>query len=687
MKAEALTLARTIRNPETRVDVLAGLSLYFPDPEKHDILQEAIEIAQTIGVNERLGKAFEKLLPNQISDDLQQQVQALVKMFEDSVQKGSGERATEQPASATEPFERLERFDIPPRGLADTTGEKKDLLGFSDYAQALADFIRDKDTEKPLTIGIDAPWGMGKTTLMKMLMNKLNGEEEKQKAAALGVSQATTVPVSQPPLPTVWFDAWTYDQEESLWAALVLEILAQIRKQIKWYQRLWLWVELNWKRFDKSLIVKSLFKLLAYIAGIGLIAALVTALASLLLNYQWQVSVEKLSDYLKYLYTIGLVGLIPVSYSVIKDLLNGVVRPFDLKVDQYVREPNYKEKVGFLAQFKKDYECVIDCVARDPTRPLVIFIDDLDRCAPPRPAEIIEAISLLLDAKNCVFVIGMDAKMIAASLEAKYKDLKAYVEDVDDPGGLTLGQRFLEKIFQINFHIPRADPERVDSFISAIVGATDGKPAAEPSGAEVAEAVQSIEAKQSAGMSTEEAARQVGAEKPDLGEAAVAKAKQEVFVRSFNDSEIVLAAIREAKQYLGLNPRKIKRFVNNFRLQALIANRRGMFETQEVRLDLLSRFLIIQMRWHGALDAVMADSQFINTLNEAHSLRWGTFGKGSGSGDKERLERYLANLHIKRWVDAAELVDLLKSINEDELKRLPVYLYLAQITIKPRLTL
>ena len=50
----------------------------------------------------------------------------------------------------------------------------------------------------------------------------------------------------------------------------------------------------------------------------------------------------------------------------------------------------------------------------------------------------IEAINILLDAKYCVFVIGMDSQTVAGSIEAKYKDLRDYLKDVDDPGGLTL---------------------------------------------------------------------------------------------------------------------------------------------------------------------------------------------------------------------------------------------------------
>lgn len=54
-----------------------------------------------------------------------------------------------------------------------------DKLGFSVYAIALRDFIASKDTSTPLTISIEARWGQGKSSLMRMVQNELNPKREK----------------------------------------------------------------------------------------------------------------------------------------------------------------------------------------------------------------------------------------------------------------------------------------------------------------------------------------------------------------------------------------------------------------------------------------------------------------------------------------------------------------------------
>src|SRR6185436_3779938 len=94
-----------------------------------------------------------------------------------------------------------------------------------------------------------------------------------------------------------------------------------------------------------------------------------------------------------------------------------------------------------------------------------------------------------------------------ASIETKYKEMKDLLDE--DPGGLTLGERFLEKIIQISFRIPRAEKTVVDDYIGRILAGD--APAGEPqASSRVRNVEQLIKAKQRAGKSLEDAARAVG---------------------------------------------------------------------------------------------------------------------------------------------------------------------------------
>jgi KAP family P-loop domain len=99
----------------------------------------------------------------------------------DGERLGEVDNTAEQQVEASR--EQPERVEVAVRALADTPS-KVDLLGFSVYAEALADFIVNEKTQKPLSIVIDAAWGMGKTTLMDMVKTRLEmwGEKTKERS-------------------------------------------------------------------------------------------------------------------------------------------------------------------------------------------------------------------------------------------------------------------------------------------------------------------------------------------------------------------------------------------------------------------------------------------------------------------------------------------------------------------------
>jgi Cdc6-like AAA superfamily ATPase len=82
---------------------------------------------------------------------------------------------------------------------------KEGALDFQDYSRSLANIIRETTTPR-FAVGIFGTWGSGKTSLMRMIQQELDKDNEK--------------------VLTVWFDAWRYEREKHL---AVIPFLRQIR--------------------------------------------------------------------------------------------------------------------------------------------------------------------------------------------------------------------------------------------------------------------------------------------------------------------------------------------------------------------------------------------------------------------------------------------------------------------------
>ncbi|MBL8156841.1 MAG: hypothetical protein JNM70_21880, partial [Anaerolineae bacterium] len=360
----------------------------------------------------------------------------------------------------------------------------------------------------------------------------------------------------------------------------------------------------------------------------------------------------------------SVVGIILILLGAGQLVWKQVFSSLDLDVSQYVSQPNYDERVGFLEQFDEDFGKIIDVVTSRGQKPLVVFIDDLDRCAPPNSTEIIEAISILVDAQFCIYIIGMDTRAVAASIESKYAAMQENLTVQNDPGGLSLGEKFLEKIIQINFRIPRISKAVATTFINQSLRPvvtphpatqTGSVPSAEPSG------------KQARGVDFD----QIQAE------------QEKAFIASFEDLPQVSEATVEAAEYLEYNPRKIKRFLNDYRLRAAICERRTLFSRGILDLRLLAKWVMIETRWPDVNMILREQPDFADRLLKADDLRQAVEKDPKDLALRQQLKRVKEDEQMGRFLAAHDLIRVLRTIPKEIVKerRLVLsYLHLIEIT-------
>lgn len=369
---------------------------------------------------------------------------------------------------------------------------------------------------------------------------------------------------------------------------------------------------------------------------------------------------------------IGTIGALAAIYPTARNV-SQQIKSLEQKLSQYIKNPNYQEKIGFLAKFEEDLARVIDLVTQKGKWPLVVFIDDLDRCAPTKAVEVIEAINILLDAKHCVFVIGMDAKTVAESIQAKYSAVE--VGRPDESGGLTLGQRFLEKIVQINFRIPRPHKDQVERLIDKHLEGVEfmgaGKAVQNIPEMKVKLAEQIIQAEQRGGKELSEAIDLATTKiaESDLGISRneIGKASEELRMKAFEDDHNVRQAVKGAAPYLDHNPRKIKRFINNFRVYARIAQKRGLMSSAGFDIELLAKATIITMQWPDLAIDITKDQTIFQTLKDGYQIQ-PLPRHGSQATDQLVFSPITSEREAFRgYINSADLAKLLGSIEDSDM--------------------
>ncbi len=125
------------------------------------------------------------------------------------------------------------------------------------------------------------------------------------------------------------------------------------------------------------------------------------------------------------------------------------------------KQVSHPEK-AFLNEFEATLRRWIErYIARDER--LAIFIDDLDRCLPPVTLEVLEALKLYLNIPKLIFVVGLDPEVVRGIVRKHY---------ADNGLGERKADSYLEKLFQVEIHIPPSD-QQIKEFLAGQIRCLD----------------------------------------------------------------------------------------------------------------------------------------------------------------------------------------------------------------------
>jgi hypothetical protein len=507
---------------------------------------------------------------------------AAIDQLKQELSGGSGGPSAETPEEEDED----EAFSLAARAVSDLP-EVDDALGFAPLVEGLRALLNVRRTSLPLAIAIAAPWGAGKSSVMLQLRELLRAPGDRQPRERKWW--------------TVDFPAWKYERSERLWAALAKSIYEQPQKQMGLWRRVWFRIRVEWERLGwRKFLLKGIWPPIA--AAAAVIAALAVG-----------------SD------LDGSKAVLGVSLSSFAAFSAGVTHywglasmPFKRAIEKYSSAPDYDHQLGFTAEADRDIRSLARVLAPDTEsdpQALAVFVDDLDRCTSTHVVEVVEAMNQIFNSDGrhgCVFVLGLDREVVATSIEVAYGPTVDRLQKAKRPVGYGFGMSFLAKLVQLVVTVPEPTEAGIERLLARIT--QNRIPAQDDTvdTGDIAIAEEHIKEEQPSSLAA------ISASEPqaNISAEAVEEGRRRARAESIEDSPDVVKAEFEVLEYLGRNPRLIKRFDNAFRLQLYVAN-----EDRDCRLDFslgelvaLGKWVGLRLRWPHLAEVLDDEPELISLL-------------------------------------------------------------------------
>ena len=260
---------------------------------------------------------------------------------------------------------------------------KNDLLRRKEPAEVLTHLVG--SIEGPCVMAVDAAWGAGKTTFLKMWSQHLRNQR----------------------FPVVVFNAWETDFSGDPFIALSTELTEGLHEYT-----------------DEPLATK--------------------------INDTKKVAKEVLRR--------AVPGVIRVATANILDVGPLLEKEVGQALASYAegRLSEYKEAQKSVKAFRRVLQDMAMTLAQSKeNRPLIVVIDELDRCRPSYAVELLEVAKHLFAVDHIVFVLAVNRSELAHSIRALY-------------GSGFDAEGYLLRFFDVDFRLP--DPDR-DAFIGELLAA------------------------------------------------------------------------------------------------------------------------------------------------------------------------------------------------------------------------
>lgn len=235
----------------------------------------------------------------------------------------------------------------------------EDLYHWGAYADNLAQALRQCSLDEGLVVGIEGPWGSGKTSLKNLLIEKLNLEDPAKQQTKSGKTarQQDNPEDSTKPVPVVEFEPWMYSGSGRLVSLMFKQISLSLS---------------GWPNTARNVAAQGSKRMAKATGAASLAAGVVSPKAA-----------ATLSSIAKGFEEVG-----------------EVLEPDGHDIDKLSRRRRQ----------------LIEQLEKSPTR-IIVFIDDLDRLMDDEVVDILRAVKAVGDLPHVTYVLLYDRTVIAKALD------------------------------------------------------------------------------------------------------------------------------------------------------------------------------------------------------------------------------------------------------------------------------
>lgn len=390
----------------------------------------------------------------------------------------------------------------------------EDFLNFGVVAQTAANFIKESG-ENPISVGVSGNWGVGKTSLVKMIRLEIENSGDKSYCF-------------------IDFNAWLYQGYDDARMALLQTVADFLLEKTKENQSLFQKAKAFCHRVNLLRFFKSVVPTIAGCAGgyaisgnasgaiMGAISGAVGATTGSIAQQATQVT-EKLVD--------------------LHDSVKNSILP---------------EPLASLPQEIQKIRDEFESLLHELQIKLVVIVDDLDRCLPDTAISTLEAMRLLLFMKNTAFIIAADENMIRKAVSAHFEGSVLSDELVTN---------YFDKLIQVPISVPCLGISEIRAYLMMLL-AQDYLSQEIITHDEYKSVKEFFEKKLKSSWNTAITGK-------ELELAWANRSQQTEIAMGIKIADELAPLLATSRNILG-NPRLIKRFLNEIKIRQAIAHTQGM---------------------------------------------------------------------------------------------------------------